>query len=180
MSIDDQLPHTLTTHSYTTPVNYTLPHHMYSDQRTIYILHTTHYTLHTTHHTPHTHTYTPPLCSGPFQKPVQRVVWPTCATSSANPPMLLPPAATHSPRSYAHTVQHSCTRRAALMHHPAAFMHPPWLIHAAFQQREQRPSCVHMNGPVAEELRMCGWGPCARQASVWEVCCWYSGVINMS
>ena len=25
-----------------------------------------------------------------------------------------------------------------------------------------------------------GWGPCAREASVWEACCWYSGVINMS
>ena len=39
---------------------------------------------------------------------------------------------------------------------------------------------VYMYGPVAEELRMCGWGPCAREASVWEACCWYSGVINMS
>ena len=26
---------------------------------------------------------------------------------------------------------------------------------------------------------MCGWGPFAREASVWEACCWYSGVINM-
>ena len=26
---------------------------------------------------------------------------------------------------------------------------------------------------------MCGWGPYAREASVWEACCWYSGVINM-
>ena len=35
-------------------------------------------------------------------------------------------------------------------------------------------------GPVAEELRMCGWGPYAREASVWVACCWCSGVINMS
>ena len=33
---------------------------------------------------------------------------------------------------------------------------------------------------VAEELRMCGWGPYTREASVWEACCWYSGVINTS
>ena len=26
---------------------------------------------------------------------------------------------------------------------------------------------------------MCGWGPYAREASVWEAYCWYSGVINM-
>ena len=26
---------------------------------------------------------------------------------------------------------------------------------------------------------MCGWGPYAREASVWEACCRYSGVINM-
>ena len=26
---------------------------------------------------------------------------------------------------------------------------------------------------------MCGLGPCAREASVWEACCRYSGVINM-
>ena len=37
-----------------------------------------------------------------------------------------------------------------------------------------------MYGPVAEELRMCGWGPYTREASVWEACCWCSGVINMS
>ena len=29
------------------------------------------------------------------------------------------------------------------------------------------------------ELRMCGRGPYACEASVWEACCWYSGVINM-
>ena len=26
------------------------------------------------------------------------------------------------------------------------------------------------------ELRMCGWGPYAREASAWEACCRYSGV----
>ena len=26
---------------------------------------------------------------------------------------------------------------------------------------------------------MCGWGPYARETSVWEACCRYSGVINM-
>ena len=25
---------------------------------------------------------------------------------------------------------------------------------------------------------MCGWGPHAREASVWEACCWYSDVIT--
>ena len=34
--------------------------------------------------------------------------------------------------------------------------------------------------PAAEKRRMCGSGTCAREASVWEACCWYSGVINMS
>ena len=34
-----------------------------------------------------------------------------------------------------------------------------------------------MYGPGAEELRVCGWGPYAREASVWEACCWYSGVM---
>ena len=33
---------------------------------------------------------------------------------------------------------------------------------------------------LQQELRMCGWGPCTREASVWEACCWYSGVISMS
>ena len=37
-----------------------------------------------------------------------------------------------------------------------------------------------MHGLVAEELRMCGWGPHTREASVWEACCWHSGDINMS
>ena len=37
---------------------------------------------------------------------------------------------------------------------------------------------VFMSGPVAEELNMCGWGPYAREASVWEACCWHSGVLN--
>ena len=30
------------------------------------------------------------------------------------------------------------------------------------------------------KLRMCGWGPYTRKASVWEACCWHSGVISMS
>ena len=38
----------------------------------------------------------------------------------------------------------------------------------------------YLCGPVAGELRMCGWGPYAREASVWGACCWCSGVINMS
>ena len=25
---------------------------------------------------------------------------------------------------------------------------------------------------------MCGWGPCAREASVWEAYCWHSGVMS--
>ena len=42
-------------------------------------------------------------------------------------------------------------------------------------------AAVHMFGPVAEELRVCGWGLYrailyTREASVWEACCWYSGV----
>ena len=37
-----------------------------------------------------------------------------------------------------------------------------------------------MYGPVAEELRTCGWGSYTREASVWEACCWCSGVINVS
>jgi hypothetical protein len=37
---------------------------------------------------------------------------------------------------------------------------------------------VQMYGPVADQLRMCGWGPYAREASVWEACCWYSGLTS--
>ena len=25
---------------------------------------------------------------------------------------------------------------------------------------------------------MCGWGPCTREASVWEACCWHRGAIK--
>ena len=35
-----------------------------------------------------------------------------------------------------------------------------------------------MYGPVADYLGTRGLGPCAREASVWEACCWYSGVIT--
>ena len=31
---------------------------------------------------------------------------------------------------------------------------------------------MYICGPVAEELRMCGWGPYTREASVWEACQW--------
>ena len=42
------------------------------------------------------------------------------------------------------------------------------------------PPIVTMCGPVAVELRMHGWGPHTREASVLLACCWYNGVTNTS
>ena len=62
-----------------------------------------------------------------------------------------------------------------------------WSLSLSFPDRTLLPSpppaaaaaaAVHMYGPVAEELGMCGWVLYTREASVWEACCWYSGVLT--
>ena len=59
----------------------------------------------------------------------------------------------------------------------------PWMVphpkrHHALGHQHQ-----HLHGAERRRClraRKCGWGPYAREASVWEACCWHSGVINMS